>query len=71
MLVASEGGQHHDCSIRVSRSFATIKTLAKSWGGAWLRFLEFHNYLKEGFRIDLKKFLGLAMPNQYSLTVRK
>ena len=25
----------------------------------------------EGFRIDLKRFLGLAMPNQYSLTVRK
>ena len=24
----------------------------------------------EGFRIDLKKFLGLAMPNQYSQTVR-
>ena len=25
----------------------------------------------EEFRIDLKKFLGLAMPNQYSQTVRK
>ena len=25
----------------------------------------------EGFRIDPKTFLGLAMPNQYSLTVRR
>ena len=25
----------------------------------------------EGFMIDLKTFLGLAMPNQYSQTVRK
>ena len=25
----------------------------------------------EGFRIDLKTFLGLAMPNQWSQTVRK
>ena len=25
----------------------------------------------EVFRIDLKTFLGLAMPNQYSQTVRK
>ena len=24
----------------------------------------------KGFRIDLKTFLGLAMPNQYSQTVR-
>ena len=27
--------------------------------------------LMEGFGIDLKTFLGLAMPNQYSQTVRK
>ena len=25
----------------------------------------------KGFRIDLNTFLGLAMPNQYSQTVRK
>jgi len=30
------------------------------------KFLKFHNYLMEGFRTDLKTFLGLAMPNQYS-----
>ena len=28
--------------------------------------MKFHNYLVEGFGIDLKTFLGLAMPNQYS-----
>jgi len=30
------------------------------------KFLKFHNYLTKGFRIDLKTFLGLAMPNQLS-----
>jgi len=30
-----------------------------------------HNYLMEWFRIDLKTFLGLAIPKQYSQTVRK
>jgi len=35
------------------------------------KFLKFHNYLMEGFRIDLKIFLGLAKPNQYSQRVRK
>ena len=34
-------------------------------------FLKFHNYLMEGFRIDRKTFLGLAMPNQYSQSARK
>ena len=29
------------------------------------------NYLMEEFRIDLKTFLGLCMPNQYSQTIRK
>ena len=36
-----------------------------------MKFLKFHNYLVEGFRINLKTFLGLAMPNQYSQTLRK
>ena len=27
-----------------------------------MKFLKSHNYLVEGFRIDLKTFLGLAMP---------
>ena len=27
------------------------------------KFLKFYNYLMEGFKIDLKTFLGLAMPN--------
>ena len=36
-----------------------------------MKFLKFHNYLMEGFRIDLKTFLGLAKPNQYSQSVRK
>ena len=27
---------------------------------------KFHNYLMEGFRIDLKTFLGLAKPDQYT-----
>ena len=31
-----------------------------------MKFLKFHNYFMEGIRIDLKTFLGLAMPNQYS-----
>ena len=31
-----------------------------------MEFLKFHNYLIEGSRIDLKKFLNLAKPNQYS-----
>jgi len=35
------------------------------------KFLKFHNYLMERFRIDLKTFLGLAMPNQCSQTLRK
>ena len=30
-----------------------------------------HNYFIERVRIDLKTFLGLAMPNQCSQTVRK
>ena len=34
------------------------------------KILKFHNYLMEGFRIDLKTFLGLAMPNQCCPTVR-
>jgi len=34
-------------------------------------FKKNYNYLLEGFRIDLKTFLGLAMPNQCSQTVRK
>jgi len=33
--------------------------------------LKLHNYLMEGFRIDLKTFLGLAMPHQCSQTIRK
>ena len=28
-------------------------------------------HLVEGYRSDLKTFLGLAMPNQYSQTLRK
>ena len=35
------------------------------------KFLKFHNNLVQWFRVDLKTFLGLAMPNQYSQTVRK
>ena len=31
-----------------------------------MKFLKFHNNLTEGFKIDLKTFLGLAKPNQYS-----
>ena len=31
--------------------------------------LKFHNYLIEGFRIDLKMILGLAVPNQYCISV--
>ena len=34
------------------------------------KFLQFHNYLMEGFRIDLKTFLDLAMLNQYRPTVK-
>ena len=34
-------------------------------------FLKFHNYLMEECRIDLKTFLGLAKPNQYSQSARK
>ena len=33
-------------------------------------FLKFH-ILVEGFVVDLKTFLGLAMPNQYCLDVTK
>ena len=36
-----------------------------------MEFLKFHNYLMEGSRIDLKTFLGLAKPNQYSQSARK
>ena len=36
-----------------------------------MKFLNFHNYLIEGLRIDLKSFLGLAMSIQCSQTVRK
>jgi len=34
------------------------------------KFLKFHNYLMEGFRIDVKTFLGLALPNQYCPAVK-
>ena len=34
------------------------------------KVLKFHNYLMEGSRIDLKTFLGLAKPNQYSQSAR-
>ena len=34
-------------------------------------FLKFHNYLMEASRIDLKTFLGLVKPNQYSQSARK
>ena len=40
-----------------------IKSLALN-----TKILKFHNYMMEGFRINLKTFLGLAMPNQ---SVRK
>ena len=33
--------------------------------------LKFHNNLMQRFRVDPKTFLGLAMPNQYSQTVKK
>ena len=33
--------------------------------------IKFHNNLMQQFRVDLKTFLGLAMPNQCSQTVRK
>ena len=36
-----------------------------------MEFLKFHNYLMEGSRIDLKTFLGLPKPNQYSQGARK
>ena len=36
-----------------------------------MEFLKFHNYLMEGSRIDLKIFLGLTKPNQYSQSARK
>jgi len=35
------------------------------------KFLKFHNNLIQRFRVNLKTSLGLAMPNQYSQTVRK
>ena len=35
------------------------------------KFLKFHNNLMQRFRVDLKTFLCLAMPNQCSQTVRK
>jgi len=35
------------------------------------KFLKFHINLVEGFMIDLKAFLGLAMPNQSSLDATK
>jgi len=34
-------------------------------------FLKLHNNLMQWFRVDLKTFLHLAMPNQCSQTVRK
>ena len=36
-----------------------------------MEFLKFHNYLMEGARIDLKTFLDLVKPNQYSQSDRK
>jgi len=36
-----------------------------------MAILKFHNYLMEGFMIDLKTFLDLAKPNQCSENVRK
>ena len=35
------------------------------------KFLKFHNNLMQQCRVDLKTFLSLAMPNQYSQSVRK
>ena len=40
--------------------------ISKSVSTLNMKFLKFHNYSMEGFRIDLKTFLGLAKPNQYS-----
>ena len=34
-------------------------------------FKKFHINLTEGFMVDLKTILGLAMPNQYCLHVTK
>ena len=36
-----------------------------------MEVLKFYNYLMEGFRIDLKAFLGLTKPNQYSQSASK
>ena len=56
-------------------SYACLKTLVSKSvsqkNALNTKFLKFHNYLMEGFKIDLKTFLGLAMPNQYSQSVRK
>jgi len=35
------------------------------------KFLKFHSNLMQRFRVDLKIFLGLAMPNQCHCAVKK
>jgi len=35
------------------------------------KILKFYNNLMQQFRVDLKTSLGMAVPNQYSQTVRK
>jgi len=35
------------------------------------KFLKLHSYLLKGFRVNLKTFLGLTIPNQYCQTVPK
>ena len=47
---------------------AGLQSVEKS---AKYEIFKFHNYLVKGLSIDLKTFLGLAMPNQCSQTDRK
>jgi len=60
-----------DCKITIFPYILVISKLVSRKNPLNKNFLKFHNYLMEGFRIDLKTFLDLAMPNNYSQTVRK
>jgi len=61
--------QHNKITMSVNMSIESLVAIPPDKNTnsfVYLKFLIFHNYLMEGFRIDLKTFLGLAMPNQYS-----
>ena len=68
MLIGKETKSLALAVLELCLSEGISKSVSQSVRQKYLKILKFYNYLME---IDLKTFFGLAMPNQYSQTVKK